>query len=82
MQSDADAARGCTYTIRTNVEGNGTAWVAVLGSYRGYDDDLHLISPVIVARRGLHCVATEKAKKECKGSHPHDATKISAGNEN
>jgi hypothetical protein len=65
--------RGCTYTIRkntfrTNEEGNGTAWIAVLGSYRGYDDVIHQISPVIVALRGLHCVATEKARKEFRGS--------------
>src|ERR1700722_3972905 len=45
-------ARGCTYTIRKNVEGTGSARLADLGNDRGYDDDLHLISPVIVALRG------------------------------
>src|ERR1700744_5978343 len=75
--------RGCAYTIRkntfrTNVEGNGTAWVAVLGTDGGYDDDLHQISPVIVALRGKHCVATEKASPKCTGSAAIRATKILA----
>jgi hypothetical protein len=58
MQSAWMQTRGCAYTIgkntfRTNVEEKGTAWVAVLDSYRGYDDDFHPISPVIVALRGF-----------------------------
>jgi hypothetical protein len=60
--------RGCTYTIKKDVEGTRTAWGAVLGNDGGYDDDIHLISPVIVALRGNIALQREMPGEECRGS--------------
>src|SRR5579863_1036293 len=68
-------SRGCTYTIRKNVEGNGTAWVAALGNDRGYDDDLHPISPVIVALRGNIALQRKKLGRSVEEVTPHTPQK-------
>jgi hypothetical protein len=69
-------ARGCTYTIRKNVEGTESARVADLGSDRGYDDDLHAISPVIVALRGNIALQRKMPRRKCRGSRCFVPVKI------
>ena len=50
--------------------GKGNRWVAALGNDRGYDDDIHLISPVIVAQRGNTALQRKNLKRSVEEVTP------------